>query len=293
MNGGQDNRYQNIQFTDSDFPLAVHEGRISTIDGANRNSRIFHEEIEIKYFYEGQATLMVDTTAIVVQAGDIVVINPYEFHSTVELDEQRAKYHLFMVGLDCFTALNPAGLNLRRLLLARGLRFNNLIRGDEALEKLLYNILEENRRQDEYSRYGVEAHLQAFFLRMLRTQVNPDSQSVALDEKIRYYSVIDPAIRRIHTGYSEKLTVDELAEKCSVSKYHFCRVFKQATGVSAIQYLMRYRLKIAHALLGETDKTIAEIAWNCGFSDENYFYRCYKKQYGDSPLKKRATSSEK
>lgn len=293
MNGGQDNRYQNIKFTDSDFPLAIHEGRVSTIDGASRNSRIFHEEIEIKYFYEGQATIMVDTTAMVVQAGDIVVINPYEFHSTVELDEQRAKYHLFMVGLDCFTALNPAGLNLRRLLLARGIRFSNLIRGDEALEKMLYSVLEENRRQDEYSRYGVEASLQSFFLRMLRMHVNPDSQAVALDEKIRYYSVIDPAIRRIHTGYSEKLTVDELAERCSVSKYHFCRVFKQATGVSAIQYLMRYRLKIAHALLGETGKNIAEIAWNCGFSDENYFYRCYKKQYGDSPLKKRATSSEK
>jgi len=293
MSGGQNDRYQSIQFSDSDFPLAVYEGRVSAIDHADRNSRIFHEEIEIKFFYEGQATLMVDTSAMVVQAGDIVVINPYEFHSTVELDEQRAKYHLFMVGLDCFTALNPAGLNLRRILLARGVRFNNLIRGDEALEKLLCNVLEENRRQDEYSRYGVEAHLQAFFLRMLRTHVNPDSQSVALDEKIRYYSVIDPAIRRIHTGYSEKLTIDELAEQCSVSKYHFCRVFKQATGMSAIQYLMRYRLRIAHALLCETDKSIAEIAWNCGFSDENYFYRCYKKQYGDSPWRKRARSSEK
>ena len=293
MNGDQDKRYQNIKFSDSDFPLAIHEYRVSVINNADRNSQVFHEEIEIKFFYEGRATLMVDTAAMTVQSGDIVVINPYEFHSTVELDEQKAKYHLFMIGLDCFTARNPSGLNLKRLLLARGIRFNNLIREDEELRRLLLSVLEENRRQDEFSRYVIEAQLQEFFVRLLRTQVNPDSLTVTLDEKIRHYSIIDPAIRRIHMGYNEKLTIDELAEKCSVSKYHFCRVFKQATGVSAIQYLMRYRLRIAHALLNETDKSISEIAWNCGFSDENYFYRCYKKQYGDSPWKKRATSSEK
>lgn len=293
MNGGQDNRYQNIMFSDNDFPLAIHENRVSAIDHADRNSRIFHEELEIKYFYEGRATLMVDTAVMVVQAGDIVIVNPYEFHSTVELDEQKAKYHLLMVGLDCFTACNPMGLNLRRILLAKGVRFNNLIRSDEELNKTLLAILAESKTQDEYSRYAVEAQLEAFFIRLLRNEVNPGSQSVALDEKIRHYSIIDPAIRRIHTGYNEKLTIDELAENCSVSKYHFCRVFKLATGMSAIQYLMRYRLRIAHAMLSETDKSIAEIAWNCGFSDENYFYRCYKKQYGDSPWRKRATSSEK
>ena len=293
MNKSEENRYQSIRFSNSDFPVAFYEGRVSAIDRADRSSRVFHEEIEIKYFYEGRATLMVDTTAMVVQAGDIVVINPYEFHSTVELDEQKAKYHLFLIGLDCFTACNPSGMNLRRILLAKGVRFNNLIREDDALSAMLMTLLQENRRQDEYSRYAIEALLQEFFIRLLRTQVNPASEAVALDEKIRHYSIIDPAIRRIHVGYHEKLTIDELAEKCSVSKYHFCRVFKLATGMSAIQYLMRYRLRIAHALLNETDKSIAEIAWNCGFSDENYFYRCYKKQYGDSPWKKRAKSSEK
>ena len=289
----QESRYQDIRFVDSRFPLSIHVNRVSAIDNADRNSRIFHEELEIKYFYEGCATLMVDTAAIVVQPGDIVVVNPYEFHSTVKLDEQKAKYHLFMVGLDCFTALNPAGLNLRRILLAGGVRFNTLIRGDAKLNSLLERLVEEKLSADEYSRYAMEALIEEFFIRLLRTQVNESGLPAENDERIRYYSIIDPAVRCIHTEYARKISIDELAGLCSVSKYHFCRVFKQATGVSAIQYLMRYRLRIAHALLNETDRSIAEIAWNCGFSDENYFYRCYKKQYGDSPWKNRATSSEK
>ena len=108
MNKPEENRYQSIRFSNSDFPVAFYEGRVSAIDRADRSSRVFHEEIEIKYFYEGRATLMVDTTAMVVQAGDVVVINPYEVHSTVELDEQKAKYHLFLIGLDCFTACQAA-----------------------------------------------------------------------------------------------------------------------------------------------------------------------------------------
>ncbi len=293
MSENQSNRYMNIHFSDRDFPLSISEGRISTIDNANRNSKIFHEEIEIKYFYEGSATLMIDTSAVKVQPGDIVVINPYEFHSTVALDEQKGKYHLFMIGLDCFTALNPKGLNLRRLLLAKGVRFNNLIRSDKELVHLLEGILRESHTDDEYSRFATEALLKQFFVQLLRAQINPDSASVALDEKIRYYSIIDPAVRRIHVGYAQKLTIDELSNLCNISKYHFCRIFKLATGLSAIQYLMRHRLKIAHALLTDTAKSISEIAWQCGFSDENYFYRCYKKQYGHSPWKNRATFSEK
>ena len=41
MNGTQDSRHMNIQFIDRDFLLAIHENRISTIDEANRNFRIF------------------------------------------------------------------------------------------------------------------------------------------------------------------------------------------------------------------------------------------------------------
>ena len=68
-----------------------------------------------------------------------------------------------------------------------------------------------------------------------------------------------------------------------VSKYHFCRVFKEVIGMSAIQYLNYYRLKIADALLQSTDKPINEIATAVGFDDTSYFSKLYKKAFGTSP----------
>ena len=62
-----------------------------------------HEDIEIKCFYEGTATLLIESQTVSVKAGDVVVINPYEFHATVDTGEEKGKYNLFMLPLDYFS----------------------------------------------------------------------------------------------------------------------------------------------------------------------------------------------
>ncbi len=285
--------YQKIEFADSDLKLSIHAGRVSWVDHNERTSQVFHEALEIKYFYEGGSTLVVDTETIEAGAGDVIIINPYEFHSTVKLDEKKGKYHLFMVSLDVFTSSNPKGLDLRHLLIARGLRFQNLIRGDEALCGLLLRILEEYGKTDEYRRHALEALLQQLFVYLLRGCLAPQREAGVSDENIRYYGIIDPAIRHIHAFYDRHISLDELAAVCNVSKHHFCRVFKRAVGMTAVQYITAYRLRLAHILLTGTSQNIAAIAWQCGFSDERYFCRCYKNQYGVSPWQNRAISSTK
>lgn len=285
--------YQKIVFDDRDLPMTIIPQRVSWVDHNERTSQVFHEALEIKYFYEGGSTLVVDADTIEARAGDVVVINPYEFHSTVRLDEQHGKYRLFMIGLDVFTSANPKGMDLRHLLIARGLRFCNRIRGDAVLMALLDAIITESGRTDEYRRYALEALLQQLFVRLLREYLAPERADGVSDENIRCYAIIDPAIRHIHAAYSQHISLDELAAVCNVSKHHFCRVFKRAVGMTAVQYITSYRLRLAQILLTGTSQSIASIAWQCGFSDERYFCRCYKNQYGVSPWQNRAISSTK
>jgi AraC-like DNA-binding protein len=54
-------------------------------------------------------------------------------------------------------------------------------------------------------------------------------------------------------------------------------------GMSAIQYLNSYRLKIAHTMLQSTGVRIREIAYACGFEDVGYFCRLYKRKFGMTP----------
>ena len=57
-------------------------------------------------------------------------------------------------------------------------------------------------------------------------------------------------------------------------------------GVTAIQYLNTYRLKVADTLLANTDYPIGEVAAMTGFEDASYFARIYKKQFGHSPKRR-------
>ena len=80
-----------------DLHMKVFPYRVSEVRNLEAERRALHEEIEIKCFYEGTSVLIVGENKIEVHAGDIVVINPYEFHVTINSgsDNETGKYHLF------------------------------------------------------------------------------------------------------------------------------------------------------------------------------------------------------
>ncbi len=94
---------------------------------------------------------------------------------------------------------------------------------------------------------------------------------------------IGDAIAHIETHFAEKITLDELAEKSHLSKRHFTRVFQDCMGRSPIDHLMHVRCQKAAELLKGTDRTITDIAFDCGFSDSNYFTRCFRKVMNQTP----------
>ena len=73
----------------------------------------------------------------------------------------------------------------------------------------------------------------------------------------------------------------------NMSDYHFCRLFKQITGKSAIDYINRFRVEKSLLLLRKSNCNITEIALSCGFNDTNYFSRTFKKYKHISPTQMR------
>lgn len=93
-------------------------------------------------------------------------------------------------------------------------------------------------------------------------------------------------------AYPDKnLDLEELADKCVVSKSHLCRVFKKATGQTVSQYLNQVRIERACKLLSATNVPIEEIAFAAGFNNASYFFRVFKKQIGKLPLEWRKKHS--
>ena len=270
--------------------LYIQTRAASAVTNVDAERKALHEAIEIKCFYEGTSTLLIGTQTVSVGAGDIVIINPYEFHATVDRGKEGnlGKYHLFMVPLDLFAGSNMEELNLRTIIFGQDKMLQTLFRQDAQLYELLMAAAAEHTEQPTAWKARIYALMMEFFALVVRKGFQEEENLSAPNGTLHAHRLIEPALRHIRDRYAEGISVDELAQDCRVSKHYFCRVFKMATGKTAIEYLQDYRMTVADTMLCNTDKSIAEIAASCGFESANYFGRCYKLAYGVTPSKRRS-----
>ena len=88
----------------------------------------------------------------------------------------------------------------------------------------------------------------------------------------------------IETSYSERINVQELANRMNVNRSYLTELFRQDTGMSIKQYLMEYRLQRVLLRLQSPERTIKSIALECGFEDPLYLSRVFRKRFGLSPV---------
>lgn len=250
-------------------------------------NKVIHQNVELKCFYEGNSTLIVGDKKIEVNAGDVLVINPYEFHSTVDCGKKIGKYHLFMIPLDYFSDIGENKLDLKNLFFVQKKLFANLYPGDSELFDLLQRAADEYNKKDIAHNFVIKGLLMNFFAVLLRRNINTKEEYNISATSLYSYNLIEPALRHIRDNFSEKVTIEALAALCGLSKYYFCHNFKKATGKSAMEYLRDYRITTADVILTNTDESIDKVAKICGFESANYFYRCYKNRYGLPPSKRR------
>jgi len=86
------------------------------------------------------------------------------------------------------------------------------------------------------------------------------------------------------------LSLRELARVANLSVFHFARSFKESTGLSPHQYVLRRRVERAKQLLGGTALNLAEIALRCGFSNPSHFTQAFHQICGVTPTSWRTSA---
>jgi len=96
-------------------------------------------------------------------------------------------------------------------------------------------------------------------------------------------------VRLIEKSFNdENFKVSELATSLNMSASQFNRKLHGLAGQSPVQFIISVRLQRASKLLKISDKTISEIAYEVGYSDQAYFSRVFKKEFGISPSEYRS-----
>jgi AraC-like DNA-binding protein len=104
---------------------------------------------------------------------------------------------------------------------------------------------------------------------------------------------ISKTIEYIHKHFTEKISIEKLADKAGMSMSSLLRHFKRINGSSPKEYLINLRVNYACELLDTTRLSIDEIAFNAGFNDSNYFSREFRKVTGITPSKYKADRQKK
>ncbi len=94
---------------------------------------------------------------------------------------------------------------------------------------------------------------------------------------------IEKVMEFIHTSFDKQISLGEAAKIASMTESAFSRFFKLRTGMTFIDCLTEVRLGHASRMLISTTKTIAEIAYSCGFNNISNFNRIFRKKKGCTP----------
>ena len=108
-----------------------------------------------------------------------------------------------------------------------------------------------------------------------------------LGAEVEETSSIGKAIHFIKTHYQSRISLEEVAEKAGISRFHFTRLFKKIMGISFSDYLNYLRTKKAEEILLKKGINVSEIAFSVGYNSLRQFERAFKSVYGSTALQHR------
>jgi transcriptional regulator GlxA family with amidase domain len=102
--------------------------------------------------------------------------------------------------------------------------------------------------------------------------------------------IIEQARRLMLAEQTRDMPLEDIAKSLNISYTSFRRTFREHTGASPHRYRLHLKISAARELLRSTNLRVKEISYRCGFDDEQYFCRIFKRQTGNTPVEFRAGS---
>lgn len=132
-----------------------------------------------------------------------------------------------------------------------------------------------------------KAHLMQMLLLIMREIVSPEDyeQSQCSFESYNKSYAVKQIIDYLNKNYNKKISLEQIAHNMYLSPVYISKIFKEETGESPINYLIKIRLERARDILIKSDNSsIKSIANRVGYEDVYHFSKLFKKYYGVSPL---------
>ncbi|MBF2005813.1 MAG: helix-turn-helix transcriptional regulator [Chlorogloeopsis fritschii C42_A2020_084] len=204
--------------------------------------------------------------------------NPYEVRWRSESDELIETVHLHLnhqflarTG-EQVAEINPSRIEL---LERSGIR-------DPFVEQICSMLKQELEQQEIGSKLYADSAAQLLAVHLLR-------HHCTIEHQVKEYQGGLPQNRLcrvtdyIQAHLETTISLDDLAQQAGMSSYHFARLFKQSTGESPNQYVVRLRIETAQRLLRETNLGVLDVALSVGYNSPSHLATQFKRLVGVTP----------
>lgn len=250
--------------------------------GRDAHFKLWHalsdEENMIIYFHSDGGSIVTDERVYPIKSGALCFIGAGKYHYTMPNDPSvydRSKMFFSSELLHGIVSLATDGKSFS------GFTYDSLIYAEipdterASVEGTFLEAKEETSGAIEVSAVSRLLHY------IEKYSVNAEASVGTLGGAIDY----------INKNLFKDISIDEICREVHISKYHFCRRFKSAMGMTVMDYILKTRIIHAKEMLKKESASVTEVSERCGFSSVSYFCRVFKESVGVSPLKYR-TSAE-
>lgn len=238
----------------------------------------YHDFHKVVIFLSGKVTYHIEGKAYHLKPWDILLVSRHAIHKS-EIDAS-VPYERFILWikndipnkqlLQCFQKASDRSYNLVRL--------------NSSLQEKLKDVLFELEASARSEAFGKDILTQALFQEFMvyLNRIFLEKQYIFDKKSHSYDSQIANILKYINHHLGEDLSVDALASRHYISKYHLMRKFKEETGYTLHNYVINKRLLQARTLISE-GTPILKAAHESGFAEYSTFSRAYRKQFGKAP----------
>lgn len=235
----------------------------------------FHEEYSFSLIYGGNHIYENEQDKFNLSSGILQVVNPNELHST---QNSSWSYLNIMIRSDL---INDVVKNLEQNDKINTILFKPIINDKKAIN--LFNqlfILLNNKKENKISIDSCLIEFLEYIIEFHSSNKLSKIENITSSKKM-----INRALEYMNNyNKTEELTLSSIANEIEISKYHFIKEFKKHTGITPNQYLQIKKVNWTKELL-QKNIPLSHIAYECGFTDQSYMIKVFKRFYGYTPTK--------
>ena len=269
-----------VNYDDPQFPSYIFEGWVKPKVTWERVPH-FHEDIEMCTVTSGKMAYSVNGKTIMLEEGDTIFINSNQIHYSMAIEEQTARYVIFIAHPGILNSSVAVEMQALRPIIDNKdlpyLRFRDIDEMTDKMYSLMHSLLAIRHCPFEITKQ----FFQIWDLIIKRSEIigilGPEEVS---DSRMQTFKNM---MHFISNNFQRTLTLEEIASSANISKSLCNLLFKQYVGESPISYLMHFRARKMAEYLRSSNLSMAEICSLSGFSGVSYMSETFKKFFGVSP----------